>query len=242
MTKRCDFKFFLCDVEISGSWWWKDNDFFDVENPCSWCSNVGILREDQELNNWMCCHNLYLETKTQTFMLHVRPRPQTRLFVITTEQPGLAVSNTPIHTTVLGLIEITVFVLCFDSVLWKHIQMLTPGLFDLLHLNNPSFHTSAPISGESWRRGNKNDFTTHIELSKLRKITVPQNKKILLFVPVSTCHTNLREEFWFSYYLLLSDKSKAKFVIFLMHFHTLVFGSSPLLFRCVEFLLFFIKR
>jgi hypothetical protein len=35
----------------------------------------GRKREDQELNNRMCSHNLDWETTTQTFMLHARPIP-----------------------------------------------------------------------------------------------------------------------------------------------------------------------
>jgi hypothetical protein len=45
--------------------------------------------------------------------------------------------------TVLGVLETTVFV---SSVVSKHIQMLTPGLLVLLHLNIPSCLTSVTMS------------------------------------------------------------------------------------------------
>jgi hypothetical protein len=44
----------------------------------------------------------------------------------------------------------SVCALGYDSVLSKHIQMLTPGLLTLLHVNIPCCLTSASISSEAW--------------------------------------------------------------------------------------------
>ncbi len=71
----------------------------------------------------------------------------------------------------------------YDSMLSKHIQMLTPGILALLHLNGPSLRVCVPIS-LGLVRIVKIKWRYHTQwVWKIQKITLPQYKKLLFSVP-----------------------------------------------------------
>ncbi len=138
-----------------------------------WPRNVFICHEDI----WTCVHSHENQPNSLTkglFWAHHRTA-------------GLAVSRTPMYMTVLDVLwNCSVCALGYDSMLSKHIQMLTPGLLALLHVNIPSCLPCAPISWESSDVEWKWLYHTH-SVWKVPKITLLSIQKNTLLCTAATC-------------------------------------------------------